>query len=285
MPELPEVETVRRGLANGVVGRTLQATRVLHPRATRRHEPGPDAFAVGLDGRQIASIDRRGKFLWFTFADHGDALVAHLGMSGQFRILVDADGLDSHVRASWQLDDGRLLAFRDQRTFGWLLLSPWTTGQGGDIPTAVSHIGRDPFDPDFDSEGSARALAKSHASIKRGLLNQRHVSGIGNIYADEALWRAQVHPDTPASVLQAEGCRRVIAAATEVMTEALAVGGTSFDPLYVTVNGDLGWFARSLDAYGREGQPCRRCAAAIQRQRFTNRSSHFCATCQTLAED
>jgi formamidopyrimidine-DNA glycosylase len=283
VPELPEVETVRRGLADAVTGRRLVVTRVEHPRATRRQPGGPAAFEQLTTGRTIASVRRRGKYLWWTFADDPDhagspdALVAHLGMSGQFRLVEPDGGTDDHVRVQWLLDDGRTLVFRDQRTFGWVLMSD--LGDSG-VPESVAHIGRDPFDPAFDPARTAALLAGSRAGIKRLLLAQRHVSGIGNIYADEALWRAGVHPDTPADRLAPEGCGAVVAAATAVMRQALASGGTSFDPLYVSVNGESGWFERSLDVYGRAGQPCRRCGALIVRERFTNRSSHRCPVCQ-----
>jgi formamidopyrimidine-DNA glycosylase len=200
-------------------------------------------------------------------------------MSGQFRLSDRRRIVDGHARAVLALHDGRSLVFRDQRTFGWLLVAD--TGPDG-VPDPVAHIALDPFDPQFDAGAASRRLAGSGSGIKRLLLNQTVVSGIGNIYADEALWRAEVHPETPGDQLGADGCLRVVQRATEVMSEALAAGGTSFDPLYVAVNGESGWFARSLDVYGRDGAPCPRCGSAILRERFTNRSSHRCPTCQPL---
>ncbi len=280
MPELPEVETVRRGLATAVLAAEIVSVQVRHPRVVRRQPGGAGHFTGALVGSQITAVRRRGKFLWLELSDGGSdgaALVAHLGMSGQFRITTKQRIHDQHARAALRLADGRTLLFRDQRTFGWLLISD--IGTAG-VPAAVEHIGRDPFDPDYDLDAVAARLASSNSGIKRQLLGQTVVSGVGNIYADEALWRAQVYPETPGAALGQPGCAEVLAQAQSVMSAALAAGGTSFDPLYVAVNGESGWFERSLDVYGREGEPCRRCGAAILRERFTNRSSHRCPNCQ-----
>lgn len=278
MPELPEVETVRRGLAAVVDGRRVTAVTVLHPRPVRRHPGGPADFAAALTGRVLASPRRRGKYLWVPFAD-GDSLVAHLGMSGQFR--VDAPDAEHarHTRVLIDLDDGRQLRFVDQRMFGGLSISPG----GAELPGEVAHLGRDLLDPDLDLDALVAVVCGRRSGIKRVLLNQRVTSGIGNIYADEALWRAGVHFDHPADELGAARVREVLDAARAVMTAALAAGGTSFDALYVNVNGESGYFDRSLDAYGRAEAPCRRCGTPLVREHFMNRSSFRCPSCQRPA--
>ncbi len=275
MPELPEVETVRSGLAGIVTGRTILSGRVLHPRPVRRHVGGPDDFESVLVGRTFAEPRRRGKFLWLPLTD-GDAVVAHLGMSGQFRSDLPDAPLAPNTRVVWDLDDGRQLRFVDQRMFGGVWLSPG----GADLPAEVAHIALDPFDPAFNPVAVARRIVLRHAAIKRLILDQGIVSGIGNIYADESLWRARLHYDTPGSDLTVRKVAGLLRHATDVMSESLAQGGTSFDKLYVDVNGESGYHDRSLNVYGREGLPCRRCGRPVARQAFTNRSSYLCTSCQ-----
>ena len=275
MPELPEVEVVRSGLEAFVPGRTVVTARVLHPRSVRRHLAGPADFETQLPGRTFAAPRRRGKFLWLPFAD-GDALVAHLGMSGQFRVDDPDVPVLPHTRVVLGFGDGPQLRFVDQRIFGGLWLSPGGAG----LPPDLAHIAPDLFDDGADLAVLAGAVRRRRSAIKRVLLDQTVVSGIGNIYADEALWQARVHPETPADRMSAERIRRVLEAAREVMTDALAQGGTSFDKLYVNVNGSSGYFSRELRVYGREGQPCHRCGTPIRRVVFMNRSSHFCPRCQ-----
>lgn len=277
MPELPEVEVVRRGLAAHVVDKTVTAVRVHHPRAVRRHEAGPADLTARLLGSRIVGTGRRGKYMWLTL-DDGSALVVHLGMSGQ--MLLGAVPNERHLRIAALLDDGTALSFVDQRTFGGWLLTEMVTVDGSDVPVPVAHLARDPLDPMFDRDGVVTVLRRKHSEIKRQLLDQRVVSGIGNIYADEALWRARVHGARLASALTRRQLGEVLDAAAEVMAEALEQGGTSFDALYVNVNGESGYFDRSLDAYGREGEPCRRCGAVMRREKFMNRSSFYCPKCQ-----
>ncbi|MCV7222012.1 DNA-formamidopyrimidine glycosylase [Mycolicibacterium elephantis] len=277
MPELPEVEVVRRGLAAHVVDKTVTAVRVHHPRAVRRHEAGPADLTARLLGSRIVGTGRRGKYMWLTL-DDGSALVVHLGMSGQ--MLLGAVPNERHLRIAALLDDGTALSFVDQRTFGGWLLTETVTVDGSDVPLPVAHLARDPLDPMFDRDGVVTVLRRKHSEIKRQLLDQTVVSGIGNIYADEALWRAQVHGARLASALTRRQLGEVLDAAAEVMAEALEQGGTSFDALYVNVNGESGYFDRSLDAYGREGEPCRRCGAVMRREKFMNRSSFYCPRCQ-----
>ena len=282
MPELPEVEVVRRGLQAHVVGKTITAVRVHHPRAVRRHEAGPADLTARLLDARITGTDRRGKYLWLPLdtADGGSdtALVVHLGMSGQ--MLLGAVPRADHVRISALLDDGTVLSFADQRTFGGWMLADLVTVDGSVVPVPVAHLARDPLDPRFDPDAVVKVLRGKHSEIKRQLLDQTVVSGIGNIYADEALWRAKVNGARIAATLTRKQLGAVLQAAADVMRDALAKGGTSFDSLYVNVNGESGYFDRSLDAYGREGENCRRCGAVMRRERFMNRSSFYCPKCQ-----
>ncbi len=277
MPELPEVEVVRRGLEAHVEGKTITAVRVHHPRAVRRHEAGPADLTGRLLGARVAGTGRRGKYLWLML-DDGSALVVHLGMSGQ--MLLGEVPNAAHLRIATLLDDGTALSFVDQRTFGGWMLAEVVTVDGTDVPVPVAHLARDPLDPRFNRDGVVTVLRRKHSEIKRQLLDQTVVSGIGNIYADEALWRARVHGARLASSMTRAKLGAVLDAAAEVMTEALGQGGTSFDSLYVNVNGESGYFERSLDAYGREGEPCRRCGAVMRREKFMNRSSYYCPKCQ-----
>lgn len=276
MPELPEVEVVRRGLTPAVAGRQVADVRVLHPRPVRRHPGGAEDFAASLSGRRFGEPRRRGKYLWLPFVD-GDALMAHLGMSGQFRVDAPGTALPPQCRVVFAFaDGGPELRFADQRMFGGLWISPG----GADQPAEIRHIARDLFDPDLDVERLVRDVRRRTSGIKRVLLNQTVVSGIGNIYADEALWLARVHYDTPADRLAASRVRELLRSARHVMEQALAEGGTSFDALYVNVNGSSGYFGRALAVYGREGEPCLRCGRPIRREPFMNRSSYRCAFCQ-----
>jgi len=272
---------VRRGLQAHVVGKTITAVRVHHPRAVRRHDAGPADLTARLLGARISGTDRRGKYLWLTLGSVDDpdaALVVHLGMSGQ--MLLGAVPRADHVRISALLDDGTVLSFADQRTFGGWLLADLVTVDGSVVPVPVAHLARDPLDPRFDADAVVEVLRRKHSELKRQLLDQRVVSGIGNIYADEALWRAKVHGARIAATLSRPRLAAVLDAAADVMRDALAKGGTSFDSLYVNVNGESGYFDRSLDAYGREGESCRRCGAVMRREKFMNRSSFYCPRCQ-----
>lgn len=280
MPELPEVEVVRRGLNDHLVGRTIAAVRVHHPRAIRRHDAGPADLTGRLLGAEITGTDRRGKYLWLLLsgAAADEALVVHLGMSGQMLLGELPD--TRHLRIAAVLDDGLKVSFVDQRTFGGWQLTDLVTVDGSVLPVPVAHLARDPLDPRFDADSVVDVLRRKHSEIKRQLLDQTVVSGIGNIYADEALWRAGIRGTRVADRLSRPRLRALLDAAAEVMRDALAVGGTSFDSLYVNVNGESGYFSRSLDAYGREDEPCRRCGTAIRRAKFMNRSSYYCPKCQ-----
>lgn len=344
MPELPEVETVRDGLARHVLGRVVAEVEVLHPRAVRRQEGGEPAFVSRLVGCSFAQARRRGKYLWLVLApartetvpeeapenpdttlaslegSHAtlnpaatapeEALLAHLGMSGQLLVRGgegertpesrapgdgsyrgdgvvgdDAAGEEKtrrHLRVRLTFADGGELWFVDQRTFGHLMVTDLVAAPDADdlLPAPVAHIARDLLDPRLDLEALVRATRQRRTEIKRALLDQTLVSGIGNIYADEALWRARVHGERRTDGLAPKTLRRLYEAAADVMTEALAQGGTSFDALYVNVDGESGYFERSLDAYGRAGLPCRRCGTRIVRTTFMNRGSHFCPRCQ-----
>jgi formamidopyrimidine-DNA glycosylase len=277
VPELPEVEVVRRGLAQHVVGRRISAVEVLHPRPVRRHLPGPSDFAASLTGRTVTGVNRRGKYLWLPLDDI-DALLGHLGMSGQFLVQPAGAPDERHLRVRFVLEDAGELRFVDQRMFGGLLVS----AAGAMLPPEIAHIARDPLDDAFDDDAFVRRVRAKTSGIKRLLLDQTVVSGVGNIYADEALWRAGLHGDRRGEQLSARQVRDVLARVREVMGAALAQGGTSFDALYVNVNGESGYFDRALEAYGQEGRPCSRCGTAIRRVPFANRSSYFCPRCQPV---
>ncbi|MGW7519612.1 bifunctional DNA-formamidopyrimidine glycosylase/DNA-(apurinic or apyrimidinic site) lyase [Streptomyces sp. NPDC054796] len=279
MPELPEVEVVRRGLERWAAGRTVAEAEVLHPRAVRRHLAGPDDFAARLKGRRIGTAMRRGKYLWLPLGDAGVSVLAHLGMSGQLLIQPPGTPDEKHLRIRIAFTDPGAgeLRFVDQRTFGGLSLHP-ETADG--LPDVIAHIARDPLDPDFDDAAFHAALRRRRTTVKRALLDQSLISGVGNIYADEALWRARLHYDRPTATLTRPLTTELLGHVRDVMNAALAVGGTSFDSLYVNVNGESGYFARSLDAYGREDEPCRRCGTPMRRRAWMNRSSYFCPRCQ-----
>ncbi len=302
MPELPEVEVVRRGVEAWTAQTRITDVEVLAPRVTRRHLAGPEHLITQLDGQLLGTTGRRGKFMWLTLPD-STGLVIHLGMSGQilFRcedaVAVGArsDPRPRHLRFAMHLHGlspqvcgpncgsdrsggGRQLWFVDQRQFGGVFLD--ALGPSG-TPSSLEHIAADPFDPMYDIDASIRRVRRSRSPIKTRLLDQSVVSGIGNIYADEALWRSRVHPARSADSLSVRKARELLVHARDVMAEAINQGGTSFDALYVNVNGQSGYFSRSLSAYGRAGLPCQReCGSAIACLRLAGRSSHYCPRCQ-----
>lgn len=303
MPELPEVETVRSGLADLVVGSTVTGVQVFRPSCVRVQPGGEGEFAMCLQGMVLDAVVRRGKFLWIPLAEAEDAgsahtpamaLSAHLGMSGQFRVFEgDPPEPHSHCRARLHLEspDGpRTLDFLDQRTFGYLVaeqMQPTPDGLAGGhgsalpaVPNTVAHIARDALDPAADDGHIVSRIRRGSRGIKQVLLDQTVVSGVGNIYADEALWAARIHPQRPAHAVSGPQARALLAAVRTVMTRALAQGGTSFDALYVNVNGESGYFSRELAAYGRAGQPCERCGGLISREHIGGRSTHWCPRCQ-----
>ena len=276
MPELPEVETVRRGLDKWVSGRRIATVEVLHPRAIRRHLPGAVHFADVLAGRLVGAVQRRGKYLWLPL-DEEDALVGHLGMSGQLLMQPVEAPAETHLRVRFTFDDdGPELRFVDQRTFGGLAVS----AGGAILPAELTHIALDPVDPAFSDDAFVEHLRRRRTEVKRALLDQTLISGVGNIYADEALWRAKLHGARPTDQLSRPVVRRLLGHVRDVLNEAIGQGGTSFDALYVNVNGESGYFDRSLNAYGREGEPCNRCGSPIRREAFMNRSSYSCPRCQ-----
>ncbi|QLQ10344.1 MAG: bifunctional DNA-formamidopyrimidine glycosylase/DNA-(apurinic or apyrimidinic site) lyase [Nocardioidaceae bacterium] len=282
MPELPEVEVVRRGLQHHVVGRSIEVVEVLHERPLRRHLAGPVDFADRLTGRIIDAVHRRGKYFWLAL-DDGNALLGHLGMSGQMLVQPRETPAERHLRVRFELSEGPdcerhpvELRYVDQRMFGGLLVS---TG-GADLPAEITHIARDPLDPEFDDDEFSRRVRAKKSGIKRILLDQSTIAGVGNIYADEALWLTGVHGDRAGEKLTRVQVRALLDSVRAVMRAALEQGGTSFDSLYVNVNGESGYFDRSLNAYGREGKPCSRCGTPISRIVFMNRSSFFCPRCQ-----
>jgi formamidopyrimidine-DNA glycosylase len=275
VPELPEVEVVRRGLERHVVGRRIELVEVLHPRPVRRHLAGPTHFAETLTGRSMTAARRRGKYLWLPL-DDSDALLGHLGMSGQLLVHPAGSPDERHLRVRMLLDDGGELRLVDQRMFGGLSVS----AGGAELPNEIAHIARDPLDPEFDDDDFVRRVRRRASGIKRILLDQTVVSGVGNIYADEALWRSRTHGDRLGNRLTERQVRELLTAVRQVLLAALEEGGTSFDALYVDVNGESGYFGRSLAVYGREGEPCLRCGTPIRRSKFMNRSSFLCPVCQ-----
>jgi len=277
---------VRAGLEAHVVGHTITGVDVLHPRPVRRHLAGPDDFRTRLLGQRVEAACRRGKYLWLPL-DDGDALLAHLGMSGQLLVRPASAPVERHLRVRFDLDGPRSapepplgppseLRFVDQRMFGGLSVS----AGGATLPAEIAHIARDPMDPAFDDGAFADRVRRRTSGVKRLLLDQALVSGVGNIYADEALWLAMLHGDRRGDRLRRVDVERLLAAVRTVMAAALAQGGTSFDALYVNVDGESGYFERSLEVYGREDLPCSRCGTLIVRVAFTNRSSFFCPRCQ-----
>ncbi|MHA7238491.1 bifunctional DNA-formamidopyrimidine glycosylase/DNA-(apurinic or apyrimidinic site) lyase [Arthrobacter sp. TMS1-12-1] len=312
MPELPEVEVVRRGLERWVAGRAVESVDVLDPRSLRRHVDGVEDFKGNVVGARVADVVRRGKFLWMILEDADQpgsppnvALMAHLGMSGQLLVEQPDAPLEKHLKVRLTLSpatDGEgaplpaELRFVDQRIFGGMFVAHLDStpdglpgGRGTTdlplIPHQAAHIARDPLDPAFSADAFHRRLRGRRTGLKRALLDQGLISGIGNIYADEALWAARFHYARPTDTMRRPDTQRIVDAVTSVMERALAAGGTSFDSLYVNVNGASGYFARDLEAYGREGRPCRRCASEgrhtlLRRESFMNRSSYLCPYCQ-----
>jgi len=283
VPELPEVEVVRRGLERHVVGRTIGSAEVLHPRAIRRHLAGRGDFEAATRGMVVTAALRRGKYLWLPVAPEQagsvaeDALLAHLGMSGQLLLSEPGEPVSPHVRIRFTFTDlGPELRFTDQRTFGHMLFDRG----GAALPAPIAHIAPDPMEAAFDEDLVLARLRTRHSDVKRALLDQSLMSGVGNIYADEALWRAKTHWARATSSMRRADAARLLAAVREVLAEALAAGGTSFDSLYVNVNGESGYFGRSLAVYGREGEPCPRCGAPVRRDPFMNRSAYSCPVCQ-----
>ena len=293
MPELPEVETVRTGLQRWVAGRTIAAVEVHHPRAVRRHLEGTDHFVQTLTGRTLTGAHRRGKYLWLPLAEpdgtaSGRALVAHLGMSGQLLVEKSSAPDETHLRARFTFTDaGRELRFVDQRTFGGLTVEDagavgggGAAGDAAGLPPRLAHIAIDPLDDSFDADAFSAALRRRHTEVKRALLDQTLIGGVGNIYADEALWRARLHGNRPTDRLSRGQVTDLLDGVRDVLGEALAQGGTSFDSLYVDVNGQSGYFSRFLAVYGQADRPCPRCGTPIRREPFMNRSSYSCPTCQ-----
>ena len=277
MPELPEVETVRSGLEKYVVGKRISAVQTFHARTVKPGSIAPLSSAVGS---KIQAVKRRGKFLWLEL-DRDFTLVAHLGMSGQLLVQPSTAPIQAHMRARMSLlsrlgRGGDEIRFIDQRTFGWLSLEEQNRG----IPRCVEHIAYDPFEAEFDINQVVTKIKSKKCAIKPAILNQEVLSGIGNIYADEALWRAKIHPEVICEDLSEAEIKKVITSAISVMKSAIKAGGTSFDQQYKNVNGESGYFSRSLKVYGREGEKCSRCGSTIHRIAFANRSSHFCPRCQ-----
>lgn len=297
MPELPEVETVRAGLANSILGYTVQAVEILDARSLKKNAGGPKGFKKEILGAKFQQVIRRGKFFWFPVSNER-ALVGHLGMSGQILVRKPVDSEDKCTRVILEVSRGRSskeIRFIDQRLFGGLYFDdliltsdgkPAGHGPEGQveprIPSSASHIARDLLDPYFDSAAVVEKLLTRKTGIKNVLLDQNLMSGIGNIYADESLWLAKLHYNTPAELLSKKKAHELLEIAADVLRKAVAQGGTSFDEQYKNVNGESGYFAVSLNAYGQTDEPCPRCGTPIRREAWSNRGSHFCPRCQKL---
>jgi formamidopyrimidine-DNA glycosylase len=288
MPELPEVEVVRAGLEPAVTGATVTAVRIFDERSLRRHDGPAEDFVDRMTGATLATPRRRGKFLWVPMGN-GTALVVHLGMSGQVLLREPDAQLDRLTRISLDVthpEHGALrVDFVDQRIFGSMAIDELVESgdvSGDLVPSQVRHIARDPMDPNFDDALFLAKLAKRNTGIKRAILDQNLISGIGNIYADEALWASRIHYDQPTASLSRPRAKTLLAEVRLVLGKALAEGGTSFDAQYLNVNGESGYFSHSLNAYGQQGEPCPRCGRMIVREQFMNRGSHFCPFCQRV---
>jgi formamidopyrimidine-DNA glycosylase len=294
MPELPEVEVVRAGVAPVITGATIDSVEVYEPRSLKRHPGPPEDFVRLVEGSRVVAAVRRGKFLWFPLGGTETALVCHLGMSGQVLLGDESADFGRHLRIGFSLTTAtgapQRIGFVDQRIFGSMAIDElvptpdgFPGGHGSEeavIPRSVAHIARDPLDPHFDERTWSRALRSKKTELKRALLDQQLISGIGNIYADEALWATKRHYQHPTQSLRPRDTATLLQAVRDVLVKALAEGGTSFDQQYVNVNGQSGYFAHSLEAYGQDGRACSRCGSIIHREPFMNRSSHRCPRCQ-----
>lgn len=332
MPELPEVEVVRRGIATWAAGRQVRDVVVHDHRSLRRYAEGATHFIQQLTGMTLATPQRRGKFLWIPLHHQGSqpgqpagensqaaedqpsqALVIHLGMSGQVLMQPACAELEKHLKVTVQLAEQQpgpasdqpqttglsapdQLRFVDQRIFGGMQLSELVPAGGlptrtpspqqprlhssGQVPAVATHIAPDPLEPVVTAESFFTALRRRRTGLKRALLDQSMISGVGNIYADEALWLAKLHYARRTETITRAQASRLLAATEQVMAAALEAGGTSFDALYVNVNGESGYFERSLQVYGQDGRECTACAASIRRDKFMGRSSYWCPRCQ-----
>ena len=285
MPELPEVEVVRAGLEPALVGARIDSVHVFDPRSLKRHDARRGDFVGMLQGSTVLSAERRGKFMWFPL-DSGDALVTHLGMSGQVLLRDSGAKPDRHLRIQYGIthpEHGKLLVnFVDQRIFGSMAVDELVEQSSGLVPAQAAHIALDPLDSFFDDEMFITRLRKKSTGVKRALLDQTLISGVGNIYADESLWAAKIHGERSADSLSKAKAQELLCEVRQVLNKALAEGGTSFDAQYVNVNGQSGYFAHSLNAYGQQGKPCPRCGTSIRKVSFMNRGSHFCPKCQRV---
>lgn len=283
MPELPEVEVVRAGLEPAMVGATIRAVSIFDPRSLKRHDGRRGDFVGMLTGVQVIGAERRGKFMWFPLST-GDALVTHLGMSGQVLLRTPDAPADRHLRIQFELEKSGqpdvLVNFVDQRIFGSMAVDELVQVGSRVVPGQVAHIAADPLEPLFDDELFIARLRKKQTGVKRALLDQTLISGVGNIYADESLWASEIYFDKPGAKLSRTEATTLLAEVRAVLVKALGEGGTSFDAQYLNVNGEAGYFAHSLNAYGQQGKPCPRCGTAIKRVSFMNRGSHYCPTCQ-----
>lgn len=300
MPELPEVEVVRRGLEKQLIGAQIEKVEVFFPGSLRGQDE--KRFSEALEGWTITNAVRRGKFLWLLGEDEEGkqtlySLVIHLGMSGQ--LLINKPKIElsrrnqGHLRVRLTLKDGRTVNFVDQRTFGRMVVEPLVetkdkkpAGIGAEshlIPRNVEvNVARDVLDPHADFKEVAEKIHQRKSSIKHSLLDQRLVSGIGNIYADETLFAARISPAQSAKTLTEERIEEIFKVSGKIMKAAIKQGGTSFDELYVDTSGNPGYFEQELKVYGRGGEPCKVCGTTLKKLQQSGRNATYCPQCQAL---
>ncbi len=270
MPELPEVETTRRGIAPHVIGRRVERLQVYDPRL---RWPVPADLGTRLVGRTIADLERRSKYLLFRMGT--DTLLVHLGMTGSLRVFRTPPVRRTHDHVDITLDDGTLLRYHDPRRFGAML---WVPAPSAEHPL-LARLGPEPFDAAFDAGYFWRATRSRTAAIKLALMDNTLVVGVGNIYANESLFRAGIRPSTPAHRVSRPRLARLVDEVRAVLTEAIAKGGSTLRD-YVDASGEPGYFQLAYFVYGREGEPCRVCGSPIRQRRLGGRASFFCPVCQ-----
>ena len=276
MPELPEVEVIRRDLDREAVGRRIKEVEVRLPRIVRRHKNKKD-FIDALVGRKIVKVDRRGKYL-LAHLDSSDVLVMHLGMSGRIERSTGRKAMEKHTHVVLRLQPGGDLRFIDIRTFGEMFVA---TSDGLEGVKELQHIALDPLGDAFTWQLFSELLVSRNVKLKSLLMDQKFISGLGNIYSDEVLWTAGLRHDRSSATLTSQEVRRLYRAMQEVLQEGIRHGGVTLeDETYRDLHGKAGEFQNHLKVYAQEGKPCRRCRTPVTRERWGNRSTYFCPQCQ-----
>lgn len=274
MPELPEVETVRKGLERLVVGKTIEKVRVLWPKIIA--SPSAELFDLQLTGQTIEQMERRGKYLIFKLS-HAD-LISHLRMEGKYEVHLADDPLTKHTHVIFMFTDGTELRYLDVRKFGRMVLVEKDQSQ---FYKGILALGPEPTPAEFKLARFKKELKQHRKAVKPLLLDQRLVTGLGNIYVDEALWEARIHPEQPADSLKPKEVEKLYHAIIDVLDRAVAAGGTTIRS-YLNALGEAGTFQVSLNVYGQTGKPCLRCGTPIEKIKVAQRGTHFCPTCQKL---